>query len=127
MKMLIVDDSLIVRRKIEREINLPELTEIRTAIDGEDAIEAFLSHRPELVTMDLTMPAMDGTECVKELVAIDPDTVILVISALADKATAIKAVKQGAYGFLCKPFTETQLNDALSKCIAFSKELKEKG
>lgn len=127
MKMLIVDDSLIVRRKIEREINLPELTEIHTANDGEDAIEVFLSHRPELVTMDLTMPAMDGTECVKELVAIDPDTVILVISALADKATAIKAVKQGAYGFLCKPFTESQLNEALSKCIAFSRELKGKG
>ncbi len=125
MKMLVVDDSLIVRRKIEREINLPELDTVYTAIDGLDAIEVFLANKPDLVTMDLTMPSMEGTECVKELVSIDPNAVILVISALADKATAIKAVKQGAYGFLCKPFSESELNDALTKCIAFRKELLE--
>ncbi len=124
MKMLIVDDSLMIRRKIEREISIPELEKIYTANDGEEAIEVFLKRKPELVTMDLTMPRMEGTECVKELVAINPNVVILVISALADKATAIKAVKNGAYGFLCKPFTESDLNDAVVKCIAFSKELK---
>lgn len=124
MKMLIVDDSLIVRRKIEREIKLPQLEEIYTANDGQEAVEVFIAHEPELVTMDLTMPHMDGTECVKQLVSINPDTVILVISALADKATAIKAIKNGAYGFLCKPFTESELNQALLKCIAFSNELK---
>lgn len=124
MKMLIVDDSLIVRRKIEREINLPEVEEIYTANNGQEAVEVFKTHEPELVTMDLTMPNMDGTECVKKLVSINPNTVILVISALADKATAIKAVKHGAYGFLCKPFTKTELNEALTKCIAFSNELK---
>lgn len=124
MKMLIVDDSLIVRRKIEREINLPEVKEIYTANNGQEAVEVFKTHEPELVTMDLTMPNMDGTECVKKLVSINPNTVILVISALADKTTAIKAVKQGAYGFLCKPFTATELNEALTKCIAFSNELK---
>lgn len=122
--MLIVDDSLVVRRKIEREISLPDLKEIFTAIDGEEAIEVFLKCEPELVTMDLTMPRMEGAECVKELVSINPNVVILVISALADKTTAIKAVKNGAYGFLCKPFTGSDLNEALSKCIAFSKELK---
>ncbi len=124
MKMLIVDDSLIIRRKIEREINLPELTEIYTANNGQEAVEIFTTHEPELVTMDLTMPKMDGTECVKQLVSINPNTVILVISALADRATAIKAVKYGAYGFLCKPFTECEINEALTKCIAFSKELR---
>lgn len=124
MKMLIVDDSLIIRRKIEREINIPELKEIYTANNGQEAVEVFATHKPELVTMDLTMPKMDGTECVKQLVSINPNTVILVISALADIATAIKAVKYGAYGFLCKPFTESEINEALTKCIAFSKELR---
>jgi two-component system, chemotaxis family, chemotaxis protein CheY len=123
MKMLIVDDSMVVRRKIEREINLQEITEIFSATNGKDAIEVFMTHKPDLVTMDLTMPHMDGTDCVKQLVSLDPDTVILVISALSDKATAIRAVKNGAYGFLCKPFTESQLNEALAKCIVFRKEL----
>lgn len=124
MKMLIVDDSLIVRRKIEREISLPEINEIYTARDGQEAVDLFKNHHPDIVTMDLTMPKMDGTECVKQLVSIDPNVIILVISALSDKATAIKAIKYGAYGFLCKPFTEQELNKALDKCIAFCKEVR---
>jgi len=124
MKILIVDDSLIIRRKIEREINIPELKEIYTANNGREAIEVFTAQEPDLVTMDLTMPKMDGTECVRQMVSLAPNTVILVISALADKATAIEAVKHGAYGFLCKPFTEFELNQALVKCVAFSKEIR---
>ena len=68
--------------------------------------------------MDLTMPEMDGVVCVKELIAINPKIMILVISALSDKATAIQAIKNGARGFICKPFTEDDLNNALSKLLA---------
>jgi two-component system chemotaxis response regulator CheY len=119
MKMLIVDDSMIIRRKIERELELNEITEIYTANDGMEALCIFQMHMPELVTMDLTMPAMNGEECVKEIMKINRETTILVISALADKATAIKAVKNGACGFLCKPFTEKELNAALAKLISY--------
>jgi two-component system chemotaxis response regulator CheY len=73
--------------------------------------------QPTLVTMDLTMPEMDGAECVSQLVQRDPQLRILVISALADKLTAIEALERGASGFLCKPFTDRQLNDALRKLI----------
>lgn len=122
MKMLIVDDSLVIRRKIEREIQLTDIEEIITAKDGMEAVEKFTVHKPELVTMDLTMPHMEGVECVKKIVSIDAHTVILVISALADKATAIKAIKYGAHGFLCKPFTEDELNTALGKLIDFTRK-----
>lgn len=118
MKMLVVDDSLIIRRKIERELELEQLAEIYSAQDGKEAVELFRAYLPEIVTMDLTMPEMDGERCVKEIMAIKPDTIILVISALADKATAIRAIKNGARGFLCKPFTEAELNDAIQKLIA---------
>jgi two-component system chemotaxis response regulator CheY len=67
--------------------------------------------------MDITMPEMDGIECVEQLVAMNPDVLILVISALADKATAIEAMKKGANGFLCKPFTDRQLTDALDELL----------
>jgi two-component system, chemotaxis family, chemotaxis protein CheY len=63
------------------------------------------------------MPEMDGGECVARLVERDPNILILVISALADKLTAIEAIEQGASGFLCKPFTDRQLNEALRKLI----------
>ena len=126
MKMLIVDDSLVIRRKIERELRLPGIEEIISAKDGLDAIDTFREHQPDLVTMDLTMPHLEGAECVRQLVTLKPDTLILVISALADKATAIAAIKNGAHGFICKPFTAEDLNSALLKLMEYSRKEKKR-
>jgi two-component system chemotaxis response regulator CheY len=114
-RLMIVDDSNIVRRRIERTQEIPDLEVVGTARNGREALELHARTKPNLVTMDLTMPEMDGIECVRRLVERDPLIKILVISALADKATAIEALETGASGFLCKPFTERQLNDALAK------------
>ena len=86
------------------------------ASNGREAVELFRRTQPDVVTMDLTMPEMDGIECVQQLVAINSKVLILVVSALADKATAVEAIEKGANGFLCKPFTDRQLNDALQNC-----------
>jgi two-component system chemotaxis response regulator CheY len=67
--------------------------------------------------MDLTMPQMDGIECIEKLVELKPAVRILVISALSDKATAVDAMEKGANGFLNKPFTDRQLNEALAELI----------
>ena len=116
-RLLVVDDSNIVRRRIERANDLPAIEFVGAARNGVEALEMHARLRPTLVTMDLTMPEMDGTQCVEKLVERDPALRILVISALADKATAIDALEKGASGFLCKPFTDRQLNDALRKLI----------
>ncbi len=99
MKLLIVDDSNIIRKKIERGCNIPNLQVVGSAANGLAAVELFKSHQPDIVTMDITMPAMDGIECIEELNKINPDALILVISALSDKATAIQALKNGATAF----------------------------
>jgi two-component system chemotaxis response regulator CheY len=78
----------------------------------------FERTQPDVVTMDLTMPEMDGIQCVEEIVQMNPNVLILVISALADKATAVEAIEKGANGFLCKPFTDRQLNDALAELLS---------
>jgi two-component system chemotaxis response regulator CheY len=117
MKMLIVDDSTVMQRKIQRSITLEQVTDFFTASNGVEAIEAYRQEMPELVTMDLTMPEMDGVECVKHLIEINPDVMILVISSLSDKATTIQAMKNGAKGFLTKPFDDDQLNEALQQLI----------
>lgn len=116
-RLMIVDDSNVVRRRIERAQDLPAIDVIGSARNGREALELYEKLRPTLVTMDLTMPEMDGTECVARLVARDPHIRILVVSALADKLTAMEAIDRGASGFLCKPFTDRQLNDALRKLI----------
>jgi two-component system chemotaxis response regulator CheY len=112
-----VDDSNVIRRRIERVQDLPGIQFVGAARNGREALEMHEKLRPTLVTMDLTMPEMDGGECVARLVERDPDILILVISALADKLTAIDAIEKGASGFLCKPFTDRQLNNALRKLI----------
>jgi two-component system chemotaxis response regulator CheY len=114
---MVVDDSNVIRRRIERGQNLPGIEFVGAARNGREALEMHERLQPTIVTMDLTMPEMDGGECVARLVERDPKILILVISALADKLTAIDAIEKGASGFLCKPFTDRQLNNALLKLI----------
>jgi two-component system chemotaxis response regulator CheY len=114
VKLLIVDDSNIMRRRIERSQQFEELTVVGTAGNGVEALEMFRKTDPDMVTMDLTMPQMDGIECISKLVQLKPAVRILVISALADKATAVEAMERGANGFLNKPFTDRQLNEAIA-------------
>jgi two-component system, chemotaxis family, chemotaxis protein CheY len=116
-KLMIVDDSNIMRRRIERSQQFEELELIGTAGNGLEAIELFRKMDPDVVTMDLTMPQMDGIECISKLVELKPAIRILVISALADKATAVEAMEKGANGFLNKPFTDRQLNEAIADLI----------
>ena len=116
-RLLVVDDSNLIRRRIERANEVPEIEFVGAARDGVEALAMHARLRPTLVTMDLTMPEMDGADCVAQLVQRDPQLRILVISALADKLTALEALERGACGFLCKPFSDRQLNAALRKLI----------
>lgn len=113
MKIMIVDDSHVIRRAIERALDGTD-HEIRTASNGVEALATFDAFAPEVVTMDITMPEMDGLTCVDQLLERSQDVRILVISALGDVSTAVEAVKRGAQGFLLKPFTAESLNDELA-------------
>ncbi len=113
MKLLVADDSLIMRRIIERVLIGGRFTEVRTAVNGRQAIEAAATYRPDVITMDITMPEMDGLVAVDTILRDNPDARILVISALADKSTAVEAIKRGALGFLLKPISADSLQEAI--------------
>ena len=117
-RLLIVDDSSTVRRSIERHILSNRVTEIYQAANGREAMELFERYRPEFVTMDLTMPEMDGLTCISRMMALKPDTRLMVISALGDAATAIEAVERGANEYVVKPFSAEDLNLALANLVA---------
>ena len=118
MKILIVDDSLIVRNAIARSVANGQIVDVVRAEDGEEAVEAFDRHRPELVTMDLTLPRLDGLGAISRIMALQPRTSILVISALNSHKTAMDAIGRGACGFLTKPFTESEVSEALDELVA---------
>ncbi len=117
LKLMIIDDSNIIRGKISRALTRHNMTVVSTAANGEEAMERFKPNPPDVITMDLTMPRMDGLECIRKIKQIKPDIKILVVSALADKATAIQALKEGAQGFLCKPFTDDELTEAIDELL----------
>ena len=123
LKLMIVDDSNIIRRKIERSADAARFDVVGSARNGSEAVDMLRRTEPQVVTMDLTMPELDGVAAISELVAINPEVLILVVSALADKATAIEALKRGAHGFICKPFTEKELSDALKEMIHEGQEV----
>lgn len=116
-KLMIVDDSCIIRNRIERCFSQGQFEIVAQAGDGVDAIKKYKRFKPDIITMDLTMPHMDGLACIKELCALDPEVDILVVSALSDRATALDSLEYGARGFICKPFTDEQLIKALNMVL----------
>jgi two-component system chemotaxis response regulator CheY len=116
MRLLIVDDSNMIRSRISRVVQdggLANIALVGLARNGAEAVRIARSTRPKVVTMDLTMPEMDGVQCIGELLRILPGINILVVSALSDKSTVIAALKLGARGFVAKPFSDDELKLAL--------------
>ena len=114
---MVVDDSDIIRTKIQNVLDEESFEIVGTAKNGLEAIQQFKELKPKVITMDITMPFMDGIETIEQIVKLDDDVRILVVSALSDKATLIKAMHLGAYGFLCKPFSDLELAEAVEELI----------
>lgn len=112
LKLLVVDDSNVIRSRITRVIRNRDKLEIEVigvAKNGAEALFIASKENIDVVTMDITMPKMDGLETIERILKITPDLKILVVSALDDKSTAIAALRLGACGFLSKPFTDEEL------------------
>lgn len=119
-RLMIVDDSMIFRKRIARlasDERLPAVSVVALAADGLQAVQQAQLHQPDFVTMDLTMPRMDGPACLGALRTILPRSRVLVVSALGDRATALKAMTRGAHGFLLKPFSDEQLVESLRELM----------
>ncbi len=116
IRLMVVDDSNMIRSRISRVVQaggVEHVALVGLARNGAEAVRIARATQPQLVTMDLTMPEMDGIECIGQLLKLDPKLDILVVSALSDKSTAIAALKRGARGFVAKPFSDDELRMAL--------------
>ena len=116
-RLMIVDDSNIIRNRIERSFEDSDIQIVATASNGLEALQKFDLVKPDFITMDLTMPQMDGLECIQKIIAQNTGVSILVVSALSDKVTALQALQYGARGFICKPFSEDELVNAINRLI----------
>jgi two-component system, chemotaxis family, chemotaxis protein CheY len=117
VKLMIVDDSSIIRKLIQNYLNEYHIEIVGEAGDGKSAVELFLELRPDMVTMDIVMPEMDGLSVIDEIRKIDPTVKIMVVTALSDKSTGIEAMKRGAKSYVVKPFTPDKLKNAFLKLL----------
>lgn len=117
MKLLIVDDSAMVRRLIEGAYRGTVFTQIKTAADGMLAVTMYKQFQPDVVTLDITMPHMDGLAALSQILEHNPHAKVLIVSALADHHTAIESLKRGAAQFICKPFTAEDLKHSLDEVL----------
>ncbi len=116
--VMVVDDSLVIRDRISRLDERSGFNVICQAKNGKEALSQCKVNMPDIITMDITMPEMDGLEAIPRLLEIKPDAKILVISALSDVETGLEALELGANGFLTKPFNERSLANALIELVS---------
>jgi two-component system chemotaxis response regulator CheY len=114
-RVLIVDDAAFMRGtlKIMLERNGYEI--VGEANNGEEAIEKFKELKPDIVTLDITMPRMDGISALKNIVQINRNAKIIMVSAMGQESLVKEAVINGAKGFVVKPFKEDTVIKALEK------------
>ena len=115
--LLIVDDSLIIRQAIARFMENFDIEIIATAHNGETALELYRKFFPDFVTLDITMPGLGGFHVLKEMIKINKKSKIIVVTALADKATGLKVLKMGASSYLNKPFGAQKFKSAFERLI----------
>ncbi|MCR9145192.1 MAG: response regulator [bacterium] len=117
MKLLIVDDSMILRAHLKQALKQFNLEIVGEAVNGIEALDHFRKQQPDLVTMDITMPEMDGLTCTREMLKLNPDVKIIIISALSSADVAIQAVAAGAKDFIRKPFEPAELERAVQSIL----------
>lgn len=116
-RVLIVDDAMIMRKRI-REIAEESGWEVAAeASNGEEAIQLFEQERPDLVTLDIVMPAMDGVEALSKMKALDPEARIVMVTAVNQKAKLSQCIQQGAIDFIVKPFEKTRLQSLFTQYL----------
>ncbi|MBN2365676.1 MAG: response regulator [Calditrichaeota bacterium] len=116
-KLLIVDDSLTIRQAIERNLKEFSLEVVGSTGNGKTALELFRNLEPDVVTLDITMPELDGITVLEEMMKMRNDVKIMVITALKDKATGLRAIQIGAKSYLVKPFTSEKLKAAFARML----------
>lgn len=117
-RILIVDDAAFMRMMIKDIITKNGMEVAGEAENGVIAVEKFRETKPDLVTMDITMPEKDGITALKEILEVDSSARVVMCSAMGQQAMVIEAIQAGAKDFIVKPFKPDRVLDAINKSLA---------
>lgn len=115
MNVMLVDDAAFMRMMLKDILTKNGHTIVGEASNGKDAVTMYNEIKPDVVTMDITMPEMDGIQALKEIRKNDPDAKVVMCSAMGQQAMVIESIQAGARDFIVKPFQADRVLDILNK------------
>lgn len=113
-KIMVVDDAKFMRVRVKNLLQDYDVIEVE---NGLQAIEKYKQENPDLILMDITMPEMDGITAVKEILAINPNCKIVMLSAMGQESMVIESIKSGAKDFILKPFKPEKVIETVKKFL----------
>ena len=117
-RVLVVDDAAFMRKMVSDALTKGGHEVVGEAGDGIEAIARYQELRPEVTTLDITMPEKDGLAALREIIAIDPAARVVMCSALGQESKVLESIKLGARDFVVKPFQADRVNEAVGKALA---------
>jgi two-component system chemotaxis response regulator CheY len=123
LKIVVVDDSLIIRRNIAKMLERMSHEIVAEAKNGKEAISCYGKHTPDLITMDITMPDMDGIEAVRGIIKKNAEAKIIMVTSHGQEEMVIAAIKAGASGYVLKPVNAEKLSNAIKRIFPSAKPL----
>lgn len=120
VRVLIVDDALFMRKMLSDILKNEGIEVCAEAENGKEAVEKYRELKPDLVTMDIVMPKMeeiDGVSAVREIMKIDPQAKIIMVSAMGQHSLVVEAIQAGARDFVTKPFQPSRVIEAIKRVL----------
>lgn len=117
-RIMVVDDNAFMRNNLKNILTGAGFEVVAEASDGLEAVTTYQTATPDLVTLDITMPNMDGVQALKELKGLDPDARVIMVSAMGQEALVVEAITSGAADFVVKPFEASRVVGAVTNALA---------
>ena len=116
-RILVADDAAFMRMMIKNILTQNGHEVVGEAENGAEAVERYVELKPDVTTMDITMPEKDGIAALKEILAADPAAKVVMCSALGQEAKVIESIRSGAKDFVVKPFQQDRVLSAVTKAL----------
>ena len=115
---MIADDAMFIRMMLRDMLTKGGYDVCGEAANGQEAVELYKQLKPDVVTLDITMPVLDGMGALKEIIAFDPKAKVVMCSAMGQQSMVLDAIQSGAYDFIVKPFEKGKVLDSVKKVLA---------
>ena len=117
-RVLIVDDAAFMRKMLSDVLAKAGHEVVGEGANGTEAVAQYQSLRPDIMTLDITMPEKDGISALKEIIELDPSARVIMCSALGQESKVLESIKLGARDFVVKPFQAERVQEAVAKALA---------